>query len=301
MSQEKEKNNSTPVTSEQSWQDYELIDVGDLEKLERVGSYILRRPEPNALWRRAAPKEIWNQTDAQYQRSPSGGGRWRYTKSQINPFPLQFNNLTFRIQPTGFKHIGLFPEQAWQWSMIQKIITKQKTRMNILNLFAYTGAVTCAALAAGAAVTHVDSSKDIITWARENTQLSNLENKPVRWICDDALTFTKREEKRGNTYDVIILDPPKFGRGAKGQVWKIERDLPKLLDICNYLLSQKPGLILLNCYATDLSHITLRNLISDRITRKKKIVTSGELSIRSRYGIELPLGIWTIMQSRTEI
>lgn len=259
------------------WKEYELLDAGDEEKLERFGKFTVVRPEPQALWKRTLPQSEWNKADAMYQRSSTGGGKWMYQRSFPQQLILHWEQLSFVIKPTGFKHMGIFPEQAAFWKWIQQTISSAQRPIKVLNLFAYTGGSTVAALSAGAQVTHVDSSKEIITWAHENVKQSGLEGKPVRWIIDDVLKFIKREVKRGVTYDAIIMDPPKFGRGSSGQVWKIEEDLPVLIQLCEQVLSAHPLFFLMNLYTTDYSALTLQNQLSDIFHHKKGIVDCGEL------------------------
>jgi 23S rRNA (cytosine1962-C5)-methyltransferase len=267
-----------------SWQEYELLDSGNEEKLERFGKYILIRPEPEALWNKTLSQQEWNKAQAVYIRSSMGGGRWQYRSQLPSSWNMKWEDMTFQITLTGFKHTGVFPEQAVMWKWIKEIIIQAQRPVKVLNLFAYTGGSTLASLSAGAHVTHVDAAKDIVTWAHENVKLSGMDTKPVRWIVDDALKFVTREVKRGVKYDAIIMDPPKFGRGASGQVWKIEEDLPKLLQVCAQVLSDKPLFFILNSYATGYSSVTLHNLISQMMQKYGGTTESGELLLQPSQG-----------------
>ncbi len=260
-----------------AWNDYELIDSGAREKFERFGKYTLVRLEPKALWKKTLPQSEWNNADAIYVRISEKEGKWKFNRSLPGEWNISWKNLKFKLKPTGFKHLGIFPENTVHWEWIQNLITKANRPINILNLFAYTGGSTLAALAAGASVTHLDASKDVVTWARGNSQLSALDTKPVRWIVDDAVTFVKREIKRGKKYDGIILDPPKYGRAENGKVWKFEHDIPKLLEICTQILSEKPLFILINAYTIEYSSHTLANLLHQYF--KSGTIELGEIVI----------------------
>jgi 23S rRNA (cytosine1962-C5)-methyltransferase len=280
------------------WEDYELLDSGDEEKLERFGKYTFRRPEPKALWHKTLDSNIWNNATAVYQRNSSGGGQWTYQQKIDDQWLIHWKNLTFLIKPTGFKHMGFFPEQAAMWKWVTQKISSSGRPISLLNLFAYTGASTLAAAAAGASVTHIDSAKEILTWGRENATLSHLDKKPIRWIPEDVITFVKREIKRGNKYDAIIMDPPKFGRGINHEVWKIEENLPKLIDLCTQLLSDTPLFIIINAYAVSYSSITLGNILSNAIKTNEGKIISGELCIKhSSNDILLPTSIFSIWES----
>lgn len=275
------------------WTDYELIDSGDGEKLERFGSYVLVRPDPRAIWTKSAPDK-WALADATYRRTDPKTGQWETKTSPPSPWQVQYDNLTFILRPTEFKHVGVFPEQAVNWNWLTKIINGKP--LNVLNLFAYTGGATMAAAAAGAKVTHVDSVKSAIDWAHENVNTSKLEGKPVRWIEEDAYKFVLRESRRGSTYDGIIMDPPRFGRGTKGEVWKLEDDLPKLIAAAISILSHNPTFFLLNTYTADLSSIAIGNLLTSAISKHKGTVSFGELALKDSSGRLLPNGIfarWT--------
>lgn len=282
------------ILTTQSWQDYELLDSGDEEKLERFGQYLFVRPEPKAIWHKTLPQPEWQHVDAVYKRNQKGGGQWQYINRLPPSWNLAWNNLRFTLKPTGFKHVGIFPEQAALWEWIQNSIQTANRPIKVLNLFGYTGGSTLAALSAGAQVTHVDAAKDIVTWARENAIASGLEQKPVRWIVDDAIKFVRREIKRGNMYDAIIMDPPKFGRGSEGQVWKIEEDLPVLTDLCKEILSKNPLFFIINAYTTAYSSLTLYNLLNQTMSTFSGETDHGELIITpTKTSYSLSTGIFT--------
>lgn len=282
---------SIPILIPDSWTDYELLDSGNGMKLERFNMYVVARPDPRAVWKPQKSSQIWNTAHAQYVRSTKTEGRWQI---KIPPPPLwliRYRTMTFLLKPTAFKHIGIFPEQAVNWVWLENIIAKQP--INILNLFAYTGAATVAAARAGARVTHLDSLKSAITWAHENARLNNVIEKQIRWIEDDAMKFVLREAKRGNMYDGIILDPPRFGRGTKGEVWKLLDDLPRLLEACVSILSPNPKFLLVNAYTADISAVTLGQLVSSVLSNRGGLVTSGELALKeSESDRLLPSGIF---------
>lgn len=281
-----------------NWTDYELIDSGEEQKLERFGKYTVVRPEPKALWRKTLPKNNWITVDGIYERNSQGGGRWRFPQRISNSWTVQWNNLTFLIKPTGFKHMGMFPEQAPMWDFIQKKTFSSGRPIKVLNLFAYTGGSTLAAASAGAVVTHVDSSREVLTWAKENLQLSKIKDTSVRWMPEDALSFVKREVKRGNKYDAIIMDPPKFGRGNKNEIWKIEEDLPKLLSMTMQLLSSKPLFFIINAYAISFSSLTLGNLLKQSMGNFEGLTQSGELVLQSQTNeLCLPMSIYAKWES----
>lgn len=265
------------------WSDYELIDSGDGEKLERFGRTVLIRPEPKALWSRTE-KAPWSKAVARYVRSSEGGGHWKYYTQLPSSWTLRWEDVVFEVRPTGFKHTGVFPEQVSIWKNIRTLVTGAKRQVNVLNLFAYTGGSTLAALSAGAKVTHVDSVKDMVDWAHRNAELSGLDKKPVRWIVDDAIKYVKREIKRGMKYDAVIMDPPKFGRGSHGEVWKIEKDLPSLLELCGQLLAPDPLFFLVNAYDVSYTAVSLRNIVSQQLSHLKGSVDFGELTIKPTHG-----------------
>jgi 23S rRNA (cytosine1962-C5)-methyltransferase len=288
---------NTQILYPSDWTDYELIDSGNGDKLERIANYTMVRPDPRIIWQKMAEPSVWQKADAVFIRSTSLEGHWDIKTPPPNNWDIKYHNLCFSIKPTEFKHIGVFPEQAVNWEWIIKIINNYQLKINnsklkILNLFAYTGGATLAALSAGADVTHVDSVKSAIDWANANVKASNLTGKPVRWIIEDVYKFVSREAKRGNKYDGIIMDPPRFGRGTKGEVWKLEKDLPKLLHMTKQILSEDLILFLVNVYTADISPITLENTVRD-ILPKAGILESGELALKESYGKRLvPNGIF---------
>lgn len=276
------------------WKDYECIDAGNGEKLERWGSVILRRPDPWALWTHK-DSDIWNNYHAVYHRSDKGGGYWENIKKFPEFWTINYKNLKFKVSPTGFKHTGLFPEQAANWDFIINKIKNSNRKIKVLNLFAYTGGATMAASSAGAVeVVHVDASLGMNEWAKENAKLSGLENNRIRYICDDCLKFVEREKRRGNKYDAIIMDPPSYGRGANGEVWDIEKNLNYLVEICSEVLSDNPLFFLINSYTTGLSSTVLSNILELTINRKYiGSITCGEVGLPiTSCGLVLPCGIY---------
>ena len=271
-----------------SWKDYELIDTSLGYKYERWGNYYLLRPDPVILWDKGDLKNKYKKIDGIYYRSNSGGGHW---ESNIpNKWTIKYKDLVFSIGEMGFKHTGLFPEQAYNWDFLMEKLDGKNAR--VLNLFAYTGGASLACLKAGASVCHVDSSKGTIAIAKENARLSGLEDKPIRYIVDDVIKFVKREIRRGNKYDVIIMDPPSYGRGANGEVWSIEKDLNNLVSLCSELLSEKPILFLINSYS-GLSKTILDNIVKTNISSKfGGTIYSDEIGLKDRDGFELSCGIF---------
>lgn len=252
------------------WKDYELIDASNGEKLERWGNIILRRPDPQIVWNVAKcdRSPLWDKADARYIRSNSGGGHWEYNKKLPEKWSINYGELKFGIKMMGFKHTGLFPEQATNWDWFSDIIRKSGRKdIKVLNLFAYTGGASVAALSAGAAVCHVDASKGMVSWAKENTQLSGLADRSIRYIVDDVKKFVEREIRRGNKYDGIIMDPPSYGRGPSGEVWKIEDELFNLIELCMKVMSASPLFFLVNSYTTGLSGSVMENIY--KLTLKK--------------------------------
>lgn len=255
-----------------NWKDYEILDMSNGEKLERWNNIYLVRPDPQIIWNDKQYPEKWKQANARYNRSSTGGGHWDYKKRLPDNWQIKYKNLTFNIKPMGFKHTGIFPEQAvnWDWMMdkIQNEIKTTKREVKVLNLFAYTGGATVACLSAGASVCHVDSSKGMVAWAKENVVASGLQDRPVRYIVDDVVKFVQREIRRGNKYDAIIMDPPSYGRGANGEVWKFEENLPMLIEICMQVLSDNPLFFLINSYTTGTSSMVLENLLKMNMRKK---------------------------------
>ena len=243
------------------WKEYKILDMANGQKLEKWGDIILSRPDPQIIWKNKSFPDKWNKINATYHRSKTGGGSWEFNKKMPNAWQIHYKKLTFNIKPMGFKHTGLFPEQAvnWDW-MINKIEEerkKTKREIKVLNLFAYTGGATVACLSAGASVCHVDSSKGMTTWAKENVVSSGLEKMQVRYIVEDVIKFVNREIRRGNKYDAIIMDPPSYGRGTKGEVWQFENNIYDLVELCTKVLSDNPLFFLINSYTTGISSLTV--------------------------------------------
>lgn len=278
--------------------DYELIDADNGERLERWGDIILIRPDPQVIWNEGHRDNRWNNAHAIYHRSSSGGGYWETLKKVPDVWSISFNDLTFRLKPMGFKHTGLFPEQAVNWSLAQKLIKESKREVSVLNLFAYTGGATVACLKAGAKVTHVDASKGMVSWAKENAAASGLADKPVRWLVDDCMKFVKREIRRGNKYDAIIMDPPSYGRGPGGEVWKLEQQISELLTDVGKILSDDPLFFFLNSYTGGLSPTILNYMVKSCVLPNcSKEVFTEEIGLKvTKRNIILPCGnttIWT--------
>lgn len=274
------------------WTDYELLDAGAGEKLERWGSIILRRPDPQAIWPPLRDGRYWDRAHAVYQRSDSGGGHWRTGSSTPGRWQVSYRDLQFHIEPTGFKHTGLFPEQAVNWDWMRELVENAGRRIQVLNLFAYTGGATVALAAAGAEVCHVDAAKRMVTRAKENAQLSGLGNRPVRYITDDVIKFIQREQRRGSRYDAIVMDPPTYGRGPTGELWKIEDNLYPLIEQCAVLLSDKPLFFLVNSYTTGFSPIVAANMLKTLVRERfGGTVKFGEVALPiSCSDIVLPCG-----------
>ena len=274
------------------WIDYECLKTGNGEKLERWGNIILNRPDPQIIWEK---KDVWNNYDGYYHRSNEGGGYWEYKKKLPEYWTVKYNNLTFKVSPTNFKHTGIFPEQAANWDYIDfkvKEYLKDHEEMHILNLFAYTGCATMAAANAGATeVVHVDASKSINEWAKENMKLCHLEDKTIRFIADDAIKFLEREKRRGHTYQGIIMDPPSYGRGPNKEVWKFENDFTKLLDKVKDVLDKDYSFLLISSYTTGISHISLENILKLKFPNQK--IATGENCLPiTENNLILPCGIY---------
>ncbi len=282
------------------WKDYEILDMANGEKLERWKNVILVRPDPQIIWKEKTYPEKWKNVNARYHRSSTGGGNWQYEKKIPESWKVQYKNLTFQIKPMGFKHTGLFPEQAVNWDWMIEKIQNAKRPIKVLNLFAYTGGATVACSYAGASVCHVDSSKGMVTWAKENLQASGLQENPVRFIVDDVFKFVNREIRRGNTYDAIIMDPPSYGRGTNGEVWKFEENLIELVQLCSKVLSNNPLFFLINSYTTGISSKVLENILSLTVDKSYKgILSSGEIGLpMTESKLVLPCGIYGRWESR---
>lgn len=273
------------------WKDYEVLDTSSGEKLERWGDYFLVRPDPQVLW--DTPKKLrqWKKPNGHYHRSSKGGGQWEFFDLP-KIWDIQYKDLKFHLQPFSFKHTGLFPEQAVNWDWFSDKIRKAKRPVKVLNLFAYTGGATLAAAAAGASVTHVDASKGMVNWAKENAQLSGLRDKPIRWLVDDCVKFVEREIRRGNHYDGIIMDPPSYGRGPKGEIWKIEEKIYPFIELCTKILSDDPLFFLVNSYTTGLQPAVLSYMLETQVKAKfGGSVQSDEIGLPvSSNGLILPCG-----------
>jgi len=275
------------------WKDYEIIDAGSGEKLERWGTHQLIRPDPQILWPATKPPEVWHKAHARYQRSSQGGGHWDKIRSLPDRWTIAYGDLAFNVRPTEFKHLGLFPEQAANWDWLAAKIIAANRPIQMLNLFAYTGAATVAAAKAGAAVCHVDAAKGMVNWAKDNLKLNDLQDKPVRFIVDDVLKFIQREARRKKTYDAIIMDPPSFGRGTQGETWKIEKFLLALVEQSAALLSTQPLFFLINSYTAGYSPLVLQNLLATVLKKHKPAVTCGELALPvSDTSLCLPCGVF---------
>lgn len=275
------------------WKDYELIDTGGGEKLERWGDVVLRRPDPQIIWPLERETDIWRNVHGHYHRSSSGSGQWDMKKPIPERWTIEYKHLKFYIKPTNFKHTGLFPEQAVNWDWMMNKIKSANRPIKVLNLFAYTGGATVACASAGAEVCHVDAAKGMVQWAKENAGLSGLESHPIRFITDDVFKFVQREQRRGNKYDAIIMDPPSYGRGPGGETWKLEQSLYPFLEFCTTIMSDNPLFLQINSYTTGISPTVLSNMLS--MTMKKRYggkLSSGEIGIPiTKSGMVLPCGI----------
>lgn len=262
------------------WQEYALIDSGVGFKLEQFGAYRLVRPEPEAVWKPSLPESEWKAAHAVYQpAAEENGGHWEYRKKVPDRWKMHYHNLSFWVQTSASRHLGVFPEQSSQWDWAEKVIQRSGDSPKVLNLFGYTALASLSAAAAGALVTHLDASRKVITWARENQQLSCLTDRPIRWILDDAVKFVQREQRRGSRYDGIILDPPKFGRGPKGEVWEFYKLLPDLLEACHAILSPNPLFVQLTAYAVKASAVTMYHALSDLMSSHEGATSAGELGL----------------------
>ncbi len=281
------------------WKDYECIDAGNGEKIERWGNVILRRPDPQAMWYTDVDSK-WNKIDGFYHRSKSGGGNWEFFSKLDNFWTVDYKGLTFKVSPTGFKHTGLFPEQAVNWDFMMDKIKNSNRKIKVLNLFSYTGGATMACSKAGADVVQVDASKGMTEWAKENMKISHLENNSIRFIVDDCLKFVKREARRGNKYDAIVMDPPSYGRGPNKEVWKFEDNIYKLIEACMDILSDNPLFFLINSYTTGVSGVVLENILKTTVLKKypNGTVDSGDIGLPiTTNNLVLPCGIYGRYQS----
>ena len=277
-----------------NWNDYKILDMANGQKLERWGNVILSRPDPQIIWKDKSFPDKWKMVNATYNRSKSGGGSWEYNKQIPKNWQIKYKNLTFNINPMGFKHTGIFPEQAVNWDWMMEKITKSKREIKVLNLFAYTGGATVACLSMGASVCHVDSSKGMVSWAKENVVSSGLEDKKIRYIVDDVNKFVSREIRRNNKYDAIIMDPPSYGRGANGEVWQFENNIYDLVQLCTKVLSDNPLFFLINSYTTGISSTVLENILNLTVAKNHMgKITSGEIGLPMENSkLILPCGIY---------
>ena len=267
------------------WADYALVDSGDGKKLERYGPYSVVRPEPQALWSPKLSPEVWAKADAAFDPSDEeDAGRWRFSGKPRETWPMAWGEVTYNGRFTAFRHLAFFPEQAANWEWLDAQVRAFQGQAKILNLFGYTGVASLVCAAAGAAVTHLDASKKAIGWARENAALSKLDDRPIRWICEDARRYVQREVRRGNRYDGIILDPPKYGRGPDGEIWKLFENLPELATLCAELLSDGAAFLLLNAYAERISGAALAGLLSDKLATRGGQIGWGELALTQEDG-----------------
>ncbi len=281
-----------------NWKDYEILDMANGEKLERWGNVVLIRPDPQIIWKNKSFPEKWNKANARYNRSSSGGGAWKYNSKVPGNWQIKYKDLVFNIKPMGFKHTGLFPEQAVNWDWMISKIQNAKRDIKVLNLFAYTGGATVVCSYAGASVCHVDSSKGMTTWAKENIVSSGLKDRPVRFIVDDVVKFVNREIRRGNKYDGIIMDPPSYGRGTNGEVWKFEDNISDLVELCSKVLSDKPLFFLINSYTTGISSTVLENILRLNIKKDGKF-SHGEIGLpMTNSKLILPCGIYGKWESK---
>ena len=276
-----------------NWKEYEILDMANGEKLERWGEYKLIRPDPQIIWKEKTFPEKWGKVNARYNRSKTGGGNWDFKTKLPSSWQIKYKNLTFNIKPMGFKHTGLFPEQAVNWDWMIDKIKNSKREIKVLNLFAYTGGATVACLSSGASVCHVDSSKGMVSWAKENVISSGLEKRPVRYIVDDVIKFVQREIRRENKYDAIIMDPPSYGRGASGEVWQFENNISDLVELCTEVLSDKPLFFLINSYTTGISAEVLSNILKINLKQYNGKITAGEIGLPMKNSnLVLPCGIY---------
>lgn len=286
------------MRSSDFWKDYELIDASDGERLERWGEIILIRPDPQVIWKTERKNPLWRSAHARYHRSSTGGGKWQVYKKIPESWSVKYRDLIFNVKPMGFKHTGIFPEQAVNWDFASDIIRRSNRPLNVLNLFGYTGCATIACLEAGASVCHVDASKGMVAWAKENAVSSGVSDRPVRWIVDDCSKFTAREIRRGRKYDGIIMDPPSYGRGPSGEIWKLEEQLYSFVELCTGVLSDDPAFLILNSYTTGLSASVMEYILG--VLMQKRFggsVSSDEIGLKATdSGLYVPCGSTAIWQ-----
>ncbi len=290
------------ILTPKNWSEYTLIDSGNGQRLEKFGAHTLVRPDPQCIWKPSLPESEWKQADAIFKKTSGEKGIWEKKTKLLEKWQMKYGNLAFWVKLSPFKHTGVFPEQAVQWEWIASLLDNSKTRTlanektstekHILNLFGYTGIASLAAAQTGAKVTHIDASFPTIGWARENQNLSKLDEKPIRWILDDAMKFCERELKRGVKYDGIIMDPPIYGHGPKGETWDFDKSFPKLMEICSKLLSDNPLFVIVNAYAISASSIMLENVLNDYLKDLGGTIESGELALQEKSGRLLSTGIF---------
>ncbi len=282
-------NRTVPAGSDASG--YQLLDTGSGAKLEQVGPYRLVRPAPQALWRPSYPAAVWDTAVARYHRQSSGGGTWTYKSTLPPTWVVTYCSLTLKVRLTDFGHLGFFAEHGPHWQWLRQCVQDARQPIRLLNAFAYTGGMSLAAAAAGANVVHLDAAEGIVAWARDNAQLSGLAEARIRWVVEDVTKFLTREVRRGNKYDAIVLDPPSFGRGSKGEVWKLERDLPAILDLCSQVLSDQPLCVLLSAHTPGVTPVVLAHLLADMLGDHRGLLTSMEMIIPHSAGTRvLPSG-----------
>ena len=282
------------------WKDYELLDCSDGERLERWGDIILIRPDPQVIWKTPKKHPMWKNANARYLRSSTGGGHWEVLRKTPDSWRIKYKELSLNVKTMGFKHTGIFPEQAVNWDYTAELIKKAGRPVRVLNLFSYTGGATVACLKAGAQVVHVDASKGMVAWAKENAAASSVADKPVRWIVDDCIKFVQREIRRGNKYDIIIMDPPSYGRGPGGEVWKLEDEVYSFVELCTKVLSDDPLMVLINSYTTGLSPAVMQYILGALVVPKfGGEVTGSEIGLPvTRTGMVLPCGASAIWKKK---
>ncbi|MGN0548159.1 MAG: class I SAM-dependent methyltransferase [Acutalibacteraceae bacterium] len=282
------------------WKDYELLDCSDGERLERWGDVILIRPDPQVIWKTPKKHPMWKNANARYLRSSTGGGHWEILRKTPDSWRIRYKELSLNVKTMGFKHTGIFPEQAVNWDYTAEIIKKAGRPVRVLNLFSYTGGATVACLKAGAQVVHVDASKGMVAWAKENAAASSVADRPVRWIVDDCIKFVQREIRRGNKYDIIIMDPPSYGRGPGGEVWKLEDEVYGFVELCTKVLSDDPLMVLINSYTTGLSPAVMQYILGALVVPKfGGEVTGSEIGLPvTRTGMVLPCGASAIWKKK---
>ena len=282
------------------WKDYELLDCSDGERLERWGEVILIRPDPQVIWKTPKKHPMWKNANARYLRSSTGGGHWEILRKTPDSWRINYKDLSLNVKTMGFKHTGIFPEQAVNWDYTAEIIKKAGRPVKVLNLFSYTGGATVACLKAGAQVVHVDASKGMVAWAKENAAVSSVADRPVRWIVDDCIKFVQREIRRGNKYDIIIMDPPAYGRGPGGEVWKLEDEVYSFVELCTKVLSDDPLMVLINSYTTGLSPAVMQYILGALVVPQfGGEVTGSEIGLPvTRTGMVLPCGASAIWKKK---